>query len=109
MQLFVPVRPRTTGASAGTTGVQEVVEEALANADRYYRTMSTPGGPPPEEAAKAFKEVAVDWTWKIDGGCQVPPPPPPKYAGQHTVACGDQIFTVNAGRYHGTMSNSKCQ
>ena len=38
--------------------LRQVVATALVNADRYYRVMSPEG---PEEAARAFKNVAQAW------------------------------------------------
>ena len=38
--------------------VRQVVATALVNADRFYRVMSPEG---PEEAARAFKNVAQAW------------------------------------------------
>lgn len=40
---------------------QEVVDAAVTNADRYYRTMAGPGNAPAAESASAFRAVCAAW------------------------------------------------
>lgn len=37
------------------------MSSAVENSERYYRTMATPGGLAPGEAARAFQAVAAAW------------------------------------------------